>query len=241
MTRNRKGTSITHLSLLCAPILVAIVSLPPTGPAPSLVHQWDFETDGVVNDVGSSAAKNGTLIGGATVTGGVLQLNGSTGYVQFDARLIPTSPSYTVALFARADGAANTGASRDFISQGAAGGAFYIGVALSGRSIRAGDNWPDVASAAFIADGQYHHYALTMSASGASFYVDGAPVAENAPFAGGSGGTATRLGRGVGDAGMHFSGYLDDVRIYDEALSDEQIQEIARNVPRLPNGNYAPL
>ena len=77
--------------------------------AQNLVHYWDFGTDGVVIDEGSAAAGNGALVGGARVTGGALHLDGTSGYVQFQGHLIPTSPPYSVALFVRASGGANAG------------------------------------------------------------------------------------------------------------------------------------
>jgi hypothetical protein len=207
-------------------LMVAAFVLPAR--AQNLIHHWDFETDGVIEDAAADRARNGRLVGGATVAGGVLHLNGSNGYAQLDAHFVPTSPTYTVALFVRTDAGANSGGRREFISQGAIGAAFFVGVAFDGGTVSAGDNWMEVPGARFIADGGYHHYALTMSASEASLYVDGALVASGAPFAGGAGGSATRLGRGTGDSGAYFSGHLDDVRVYSDALDEEQIRDIAR-------------
>jgi hypothetical protein len=212
------GISLTSRAL----ILVLSASAPLH--AQNLIHHWDFSSDGVVKDIAGGSARNGALLGGATVSGGVLNLNGSSAYVQFDAHIIPTGPSYTLSVVARAAAGANTGSDRDFISQGAAGGAFFVGVGANGSSLRAGDNWPIVAGGMFIADGAFHEYTITMSVEAASFYVDGELVATNAPFAAGSGGTATRLGRGTGNNGAFFSGAIGEIRIYDDALSPDQIR-----------------
>jgi hypothetical protein len=214
--------------------LVIFAVLTRDAPAQTLLHHWDFDSAGVVRDVGEDPSADGVLLGGATVSGGILRLDGISGYVQFAAPSVPTSPPYTVALFARASAGANTGANKDFISQGTAGAAFYLGSADDGASMRAGDNWLSVIGASFIADGQFHHYALTMSATSATFFVDGVMVSTNAPFAGGAGGSATRFGRGVGSSGGYFNGDLDDVRIYDDALEAEEVVRLARSARSIP-------
>ena len=212
-------------------VTIGLVGIPLTMaqelPAQNLIHHWDFDSDSVVIDVAADSARNGSLVGGARLSGGVLVLDGKSSYLQFAAHFVPTSPAYTVAFFARADAAANAGRNQ-IISQGAPGASFFLGIASNGASLSAGDNWLEVASARFAADGAYHHYALTMSASEASLYVDGALVATNAPFAGGAGGSATRLGRGSGNSNVYFAGEIDEVRIYSDALSAEQVQELVR-------------
>src|SRR5258708_37006663 len=85
----------------------AVVRLPMTlfvacalgGPAHGaavLVHNYQFQ--GNANDLTGSA--NGTLINGATATGGVLSLSGSQ-YVQFGSHIVSTSGSYSVFLFSQ--------------------------------------------------------------------------------------------------------------------------------------------
>ena len=54
--------------------------------AATLVHEYKFNGD-TTNSVGSI---NGTLEGGATASGGVLSLNGTTGYVQLSGFAVPT-------------------------------------------------------------------------------------------------------------------------------------------------------
>ena len=61
----------------------------------ALIHHYDF-TSGVNDTVGGS---NGVLVNGASVSGGALNLDGIDDYVQFSSHIVPTSGSYTVALF----------------------------------------------------------------------------------------------------------------------------------------------
>ncbi|TKJ37010.1 MAG: hypothetical protein CEE38_08895 [Planctomycetes bacterium B3_Pla] len=61
-------------------------------------------------------------------------------------------------------------------------------------------------------------------------YVDGKEVAKDTDFVGGAGsdgGLYFGVGRTV-EAGSFFSGLIDDIRIYDEVLSAEEVAELAR-------------
>ena len=85
-----------------------------------LLHQYVF--NGNVNDQIGTA--NGTLMGGAIASGGVLALNGSSSFVQFSSFIVPNTGSYSVSLFTQ-DEAGGTSPSHDgngccveFISQG---------------------------------------------------------------------------------------------------------------------------
>lgn len=203
-------------------------------PAAAQTHRWDFSTSGVVNDIGSAGSANGALIGGATVSGGVLNLDG-TGYVQFSSHLVPTVPSYTVALFARAAAGAHTSYT-EFISQGFSGPGFYIGLGFNGSNMRATDAWSNVPGATFIADNAFHHYALTATATNAFFYIDGTLIATRGSAfpTTTSGGSDTRLGRQFDPYAEFFRGALDDVRIYDRALTGTEVDVIANAVVVTP-------
>jgi hypothetical protein len=63
---------------------------------------------------------------GASAVDGTLTLNGANQYVQFGSHIVPTSRSYSVALFARESVLGSDFV--EFISQGVSGGpGFYIG------------------------------------------------------------------------------------------------------------------
>ncbi len=49
------------------------------------------------------------LAPGASITGGLLTLNVTSGYAQFGSQIVPTSGSYTVALWARTGNGATRG------------------------------------------------------------------------------------------------------------------------------------
>ena len=85
-----------------------------------------------------------------------------------------------------------------------------------------------------VADGRWHHYALAMVGGASRVFVDGEPK--------GSGGgapvpaplrlTPMRIG-GQARLNAYFSGCLDDLRVYDEALSQSQIVAIMTPPPVL--------
>ena len=188
----------------------------------ALIHHFTFDA-GLSDSAGSAV---GEFSGGASVGDGVLNLDGVNDYVEFDSHLVPTTGSYTVTLFGRQDSVQSIYV--EMISQGLSGGpGFYIGHDPD-RDIRVADTWwTDVP---FLSDGLFHHYALVVDsvANSSYLYVDGSlsttsvDAITTTTF-----GTHTRLGAQFGDIGEYFHGALDDVRIYNTALSDTEIANLA--------------
>jgi len=98
-----------------------------------------------------------------------------------------------------------------------------------------------------VADGQWHHVAATWEDDGSpnandvKLYVDGARQATSAR-SGQSMNTASdedvRIGRAVVD-GRFFHGTMDEVRVYDHALSGQQVRMLATGSPlAIPSLNY---
>lgn len=193
----------------------------------TLAHHYDF-TSGVVDLVGS---ENGTLFGDANVSSGRLNLDGNGDYVQFATSIIPTSGSYSVALFGQRD--VNQAAFTEIISQGQSGGpGFYIGTNPAGN-IRVGDLWT-ATGVPFGPVGSLTSYAVVVDAGAGTskLYVNGAVVGTLATaITIGATGTATRLGRQFTSINEYFNGSLDDVRIYTGALTSQEVALIATPVP----------
>jgi Tol biopolymer transport system component len=87
-------------------------------------------------------------------------------------------------------------------------------------------------SESIITDDQWHHIGLVydIDALHRHLYVDGAEVAKDTNPAAGlpaDGGLYFGAGKDL-DAGSFFSGLIDDVCIYNQALSAEEIEEMAR-------------
>jgi hypothetical protein len=87
-------------------------------------------------------------------------------------------------------------------------------------------------SEAVITDGQWHHVGLVYDLDGLHryLYVDGAQVAGDTDPVGGVDSNGD-LYFGTGqmlEPGSFFSGLIDDIRIYDEVLSAEEVADLAR-------------
>ena len=83
-----------------------------------------------------------------------------------------------------------------------------------------------------ITDGQWHHvgFVYDMDTFHRRLYVDGAQVAEDTSAVSGlssDGGLYIGTGKDL-DASSFFSGLIDDVRIYDVALTPEQIAALTQ-------------
>jgi hypothetical protein len=83
-----------------------------------------------------------------------------------------------------------------------------------------------------ITDNNWHHLAFTSSTSGSNLYVDGKLDATSAYYVGQVAGTSeqvTCIGatcRTTAATGFYFNGKLDDVRLYNYALTSEQVKNI---------------
>lgn len=85
-----------------------------------------------------------------------------------------------------------------------------------------------------VADGRWHHYAIAMVGGANQVFVDGAPKGSGggAPVAAPLRLTPIRIG-GQARVNAHFGGCLDDLRVYDEALSQSQIVALLTPPPVL--------
>ena len=192
----------------------------------ALIHHYRFDTD-VADSAGAAA---GVLIGGAVVSAGTLQLDGVDDFVQFTEHLIPTSGSYSVALFAKA--IALQSGYFELISQGFSGDGFFIGRDFS-TVIRGSDAWIDT-GVPYPQDLNPHHFALVVDAvaGDTKLYVDGILEAMlGVALTTTANGGHTRLGRQFEPFDEYFHGEIDDVRIYDEAISATTIAALAAPVP----------
>ncbi len=204
-----------------------------------LIHHYSFNSD-VTDSVGNA---DGTLLNGAIVSGGSLLLDGVDDYVQLDEKIVPLTGSYTVALFAQQLGYPFPNTFSEFISQGMSqlvfmtpDPGFYLGHQYNTAApfeVRATDAWLGT-GVPIPSFGVLHHYALTVDAvNGVSrLYLDG--ILSATLFSSISTtalGSNTRFGAqfsGPGqDPSEYFVGRIDDVRIYDVALSANEVAALS--------------
>lgn len=184
--------------------------------AATLIHQYTFD-DGTADD--SIGNIDGTLVGGASISGGILMLDGTDDYVQLSGNAIPTGGAdFSLVMQV----AANTPLARGFveiISQGGSGGpGFYVGHAPNGQ-FRLSDNFPGT-GVNVPTDGLFHTYVLTSGDNfGTQFYIDGVNVFSDVEMNISAVGTATRIGRQFAPFAEFFNGEVDYVGIYDGELA----------------------
>jgi len=93
------------------------------------------------------------------------------------------------------------------------------------------DPQPALVSESGINDGAWHHIGLVWDGSCRHLYTDGAEVAKDAAALSYSVNSDGGLHFGASkdlDAGSFFCGLIDDVRVYNVALSAAEIEDLAR-------------
>jgi predicted ribosomally synthesized peptide with SipW-like signal peptide len=195
-----------------------------------LVGYWPLDgvDDGIVVDY-SSHGNDGTVVGDvSSVTGQVAKagsFDGDADYVEIPANSSLGVKNVTVSAWVYRDGSKN----REYVFDGRN---HNYGIKLADGTNKplffvSAPNSDSLTASAPIPDQTWTHVAGTYDGSEVKLYVDGA-VDQTGTGAGDintSSGPA-RIGDYIGD-GYSFRGWIDDVRIYDRALSDQEVQDLA--------------
>jgi hypothetical protein len=211
---------------------------------PELLAYWKLdETDGFV--AYNSAENSDGFIFGDPVwrptegkRGGALELDGIDDYIVSDYVLNPTVGRFSV--FAWIKGGVP---GQVIISQvnDNGSGETWLGTTASDGSLMTGLVPPPVGrflpqpleSQSVITDDQWHHVGFVWEGAYRCLYVDGAEVARDtqaqtlASLKSSNGGLHIGTSKAL-DADSFFSGLIDDVRIYDVALTAEEIVALAQ-------------
>ncbi|MFC1795463.1 LamG-like jellyroll fold domain-containing protein, partial [Planctomycetota bacterium] len=202
----------------------------------SLLAYWklDQEAGDIASD--SSSEYDGTLNGqpvwqptGGQING-TLEFDGINDYVSTPFILDPAKGSLSALAWI------NGGApDQVIISQTGDFGGTLIGIDPSEGTLMTEFSdmyFGALVSETVVTDGQWHHIGLVydLDSLHRRIYVDGAHVAEDATVVSGlpsDGGLHIGAGKEL-NAGTFFSGLIDDIRIYDVALTAEEIAALAR-------------
>jgi len=204
---------------------------PPVRIVSPITHWTLDETEGNVAHDGAGG-HDGTIMGSPVwqpaggAVDGALELNGAT-FVAADFVLSPADGPFSV--FAWVKGGApgqvivSQAAGRNWLMADVAAGALMTELQSGDRTSEA------LCSDAVITDGNWHRVGFVWDDAARQLYVDDILVAEGTdnPLEGAS----DRILIGCGSLmtpNTFFTGLIDDVRIYDVALSAERIEALAR-------------
>ena len=214
----------------------------PAGLQSGLVGWWKLdETSGTIA-TDSAAGNDGLLLGGAThVTGhlgGAVQLDGVTGRVAVGGSVAYATHGAAFSFSAWVDLADWSVMEPDIMQIQTDGATSPFHVLLSDSSswdgISTGDgdgSWIPLRTGAEPSTGVWHHVAVVYDGGGATelasfaFYLDAVaqPLAQASPYATQT--NTTQIGAAE-DPENYFAGAIDDVRIYDRALSAAEVAEL---------------
>ena len=207
-----------------------------------LTEYWKFD-DGsgttAVNSSAKSTASDGTLTGSTLPTwgtghiGGGLDFNGTVGaYVFGPSNYTGFNDNYTISVWVKStDTSTNT---KTLVTMYNGFGSVYANLSFRKIGINQGIDFTSVGGATSyyhdITDGNWHHLVATRTISGVeTVYADGVQIGQNTTTAGtltmGFGNTTLRIG---GRDAASLNGSLDEVRIYDRALSADEISQLYR-------------
>jgi len=205
-----------------------------------LIAHWpldEAEGDIAYNSAGDN---HGTLSGGPAwqpaggKAGGALRLDGVDDYVSTDFVLDPAKGSFSAfvwikggapgqVVFSQADGAGSGGTWL--------GADLLLGKLMTGLVAPAAGRFipQPLISESVITDDQWHHIGFVWNGSYRTLYVDGTEVVKDSavqnPLKSADGGLFVGAGKSL-DAETFFSGLIDDVCIYNVALTADEINTL---------------
>jgi len=161
---------------------------------------------------------------------GALGFDGIDDYISTPFILDPAKGSFSAFAWIKGDQPGQV-----IISQTGDFGGTWLGIDPSEGNLMTGFSgmyFGDLVSETVITDGQWHHVGLVYDLNSLHrlLYVDGVLVAEDTTVVSGmpsDGGLYIGASKDL-DAGTFFSGMIDDVRIYNQTLTAEQIAALAK-------------
>jgi len=210
---------------------------------PELTAYWKLDESSGMMAADSIGVNNGTLVGDPVwqptdgKKDGALAFDGIDDYVSVDFVLNPLDGAFSV--FAWIKGGAPRNVLISQVNDIGGSGETWLGTEPVSGKLMTGLVPPPVGrfitqplkSESVITDGQWHHIGFVWDGAYRSLYVDGVEVAKDAtaqnPLKSATDGLYIGAGKTL-DATSVFSGLIDDVRIYNVALSAEKIAALAQ-------------
>ncbi len=195
----------------------------PCTPAPQGMVAW-WPADGNANDI--TGPNDGTIVGGVTFAAGMVSqafvMDGATGYVE-----VPDSPALDVTgqitIDAWINPVATGGRVVDKITAGGADG--YLLDTYGGR-VRMIVNGQSVSGASVIPTGAWSHVTGVYDGAQMRVYLNGVLDGSfNTAVAIPTNALTLRIGA-ASDGGSRFTGQIDEVELFNRALSEAEIQAV---------------
>lgn len=206
-----------------------------TASAPGPVAQWGLDDGSGSTALDSSGGgRNGTLVNGPVWTtgrfGGALQFNGLNQYVGISSAAVGNQTAFTVSAWVRMSSAQK---GKVYIERGSGNQAIFLSInenAVGDAEFGVIDDaggWGGISvPASGLNDGNWHLLVgVQRTKFDREFYVDGQSVGVNATIIGNVTLTAAQIGTNQALADF-LQGSVDDVRVYDRALSTTEIQSL---------------
>jgi hypothetical protein len=197
----------------------------PPGP---LVGHWKFDEPGR-SDVCADASGNGNAgtSKGTTVvegkSGKARNFNGVVDYIEIPALNIPNA--ITVSAWVYSDKFVQNGF---VVTKNPVNKQWALFFESDGFLKWRGSSGEQSLKCPVPSNGTWHHIVGKQEGTNASLYVDGVLCASGSVPAIGNGAGSITVGRFDGGKYYHFRGSIDEVRIYNRALSDIEITELFR-------------
>jgi hypothetical protein len=163
-----------------------------------------------------------------------LDLDGTDDYANpwFSTAPLPNSSDYSIATWVKAD---SSGSGGTIYSQQNGSSAVLVAFLLTGSTFvhqfHNGTDWQTATASRDIVDGQWHHIAATFTSNTITLYIDGVLVQTAATSGALTGSAIPTIGAHYAAATRtnYFNGQIDDLRIYNYALSAAQIRNIMQD------------
>jgi len=208
-----------------------------------MIAHWMLDEEAGETAHDSARNYNGTLNGEPLwqpeggILDGALEFDGNDDYISTPFVLNPEEKSFSAFAWIQGGSPGQVIISQSDITgaRGTIPGCTWLGINSSNGSLMTGlmdTAFGPLESDSFITDGQWHHIGLVydLVTMRRHLYLDGAEVAADTDFIGGvqtTGGLYIGAGQAL-DASSFFSGLIDDVRVYNIALTAEEIAALVQ-------------
>ncbi|MDP3899542.1 MAG: LamG domain-containing protein [bacterium] len=203
-----------------------------------LIHHWTFDEGSGSVAADSAGSFTGTLTNGPVWTtghsGNALSFDGVNDYVNLSTAALGVTNEITVSAWVKATGTLSGWLYQGIVTRGQYVAPFWLqreGTAGLRTVIRT-SNTSYLSAANALTANTWRHLVLTYRANERILYVDGVVVASNAPSGASLGnlnaGELFTIGAMPGGT-ANFKGLIDDVRIYNRALSAAEVASFVQN------------